>query len=274
MVKKCFKCQKEIDDNALFCPFCGSKVKSSRCPKCHTENDDNAKYCSKCGTKLDNNEKEESNWKLDSKMVFLFLWTITIFGSFLLSSPGLANPVRLVILYRYRTLIGFLFLIFGTLYGFILNKKEISIKEEFSNLKKLQITKVQIGLMFTILSVATLFKWGSLSQSGETYFLPSVLVFGSVCGLILSVILKNKSKLPFIGQFATFLGSILSFIGAISLYNYGNELNHNTESKLESFFASGNANPGDTYINYALYLALLGVVLLVLFFIIRTRRKK
>ena len=50
---KCSKCNAEIDDNAIFCPECGSKIeKTAFCANCGEKLVDGATYCSNCGEKI------------------------------------------------------------------------------------------------------------------------------------------------------------------------------------------------------------------------------
>lgn len=71
-MKKCPNCNKEYDDNKLFCESCGTKLtevvevkveeaiteeKPSEsgeivCPKCHSKNKEGSKFCETCGTDL------------------------------------------------------------------------------------------------------------------------------------------------------------------------------------------------------------------------------
>ena len=50
---KCSKCNAEIDDNAIFCPECGSKIeKPAFCANCGVKLEYGATYCSNCGEKV------------------------------------------------------------------------------------------------------------------------------------------------------------------------------------------------------------------------------
>ncbi len=62
---KCEKCQNEITDGALFCPFCGASVQSQApvkksCPKCGYEPESAMLFCPQCGTDLSSKEREIS----------------------------------------------------------------------------------------------------------------------------------------------------------------------------------------------------------------------
>ncbi|MEG0591667.1 MAG: DUF5050 domain-containing protein [Coprobacillus sp.] len=50
----CSKCQREIDDDSLYCVHCGQQVK--RCSYCHKVVGENDQFCSQCGNNLLNNE--------------------------------------------------------------------------------------------------------------------------------------------------------------------------------------------------------------------------
>ena len=50
---KCTKCNAEIDNNAMFCPECGSKVeKLAVCANCGANLEEGAIFCSNCGEKI------------------------------------------------------------------------------------------------------------------------------------------------------------------------------------------------------------------------------
>lgn len=50
---KCTKCNAEIDDNARFCPECGSKIeKFAFCSNCGAKLEESATFCSNCGEKI------------------------------------------------------------------------------------------------------------------------------------------------------------------------------------------------------------------------------
>lgn len=54
----CNNCNKEIEDQALFCNYCGVSQKANKnaqqrvCPKCRIEFDDDVIFCNLCGAKL------------------------------------------------------------------------------------------------------------------------------------------------------------------------------------------------------------------------------
>jgi len=58
---KCIKCNAEIEQEAQFCPYCGTKVVYTRCcTKCGKPLDEDSDFCPYCGTKQDsvNTESE------------------------------------------------------------------------------------------------------------------------------------------------------------------------------------------------------------------------
>lgn len=47
----CNNCWKNIDDGALFCSYCGTKIEQIKvCANCGNNIDSNAQYCSHCGS--------------------------------------------------------------------------------------------------------------------------------------------------------------------------------------------------------------------------------
>ena len=53
-MKKCLVCNKEFDDDSLFCPECGTRlVSNDTCPKCGKEVKPGEKYCRHCGKKIE-----------------------------------------------------------------------------------------------------------------------------------------------------------------------------------------------------------------------------
>lgn len=51
---KCVKCHAEIEQDAQFCPYCGTKVEHIRCcVKCGKPLDDDSDFCPYCGTRQD-----------------------------------------------------------------------------------------------------------------------------------------------------------------------------------------------------------------------------
>lgn len=52
----CEQCGRQIEEDYLFCPYCGSdvapQVQLSCCPKCETELPDGAVFCPRCGISL------------------------------------------------------------------------------------------------------------------------------------------------------------------------------------------------------------------------------
>ena len=59
---KCIKCNADIEQDAQFCPYCGTKVVYTRCcTKCGKPLDEDSDFCPYCGTKQDsvNTESEQ-----------------------------------------------------------------------------------------------------------------------------------------------------------------------------------------------------------------------
>lgn len=56
----CPNCQKQIDDNANFCPQCGSPIQ--RCPTCHQPIFPSDRYCPRCGQPIHSSSKEADGY--------------------------------------------------------------------------------------------------------------------------------------------------------------------------------------------------------------------
>ena len=56
---KCLRCNSEIEQDAQFCPYCGTKVEYSRCcVKCGKPLDEDSDFCPYCGTKQGDDVEE------------------------------------------------------------------------------------------------------------------------------------------------------------------------------------------------------------------------
>lgn len=51
-MKKCIFCGALLEEDAIFCSYCGKKIDSYTCPYCGTEVEDDSVFCSKCGMRL------------------------------------------------------------------------------------------------------------------------------------------------------------------------------------------------------------------------------
>lgn len=54
-MRTCINCGAHLDDDALFCTECGTKVEAQgkMCPNCGAKVDDDSVFCSECGTKIE-----------------------------------------------------------------------------------------------------------------------------------------------------------------------------------------------------------------------------
>lgn len=59
----CPNCHREINDDSLFCPYCGIQIKSMKkiCPTCGQENEADALYCRFCGRPFDLSSRPQDN---------------------------------------------------------------------------------------------------------------------------------------------------------------------------------------------------------------------
>jgi len=70
----CEKCNLQLEDDSLFCPYCGNKAaeenKSNICLKCRNKIPEDSEFCPFCGTtisKIDSSETVSSEGVLTNK---------------------------------------------------------------------------------------------------------------------------------------------------------------------------------------------------------------
>ena len=51
-MKKCIICGALLEEDAVFCSYCGKKIELHTCPNCGAEIEDDSVFCSKCGMRL------------------------------------------------------------------------------------------------------------------------------------------------------------------------------------------------------------------------------
>ena len=86
----CYKCGKEIDDNATFCPYCGCQQDNTEkkyCSRCNYENKYDAKFCERCGSSLEQkgyliNGQAKTNSNISNKSRASAAILAFFFGSF------------------------------------------------------------------------------------------------------------------------------------------------------------------------------------------------
>jgi RNA polymerase subunit RPABC4/transcription elongation factor Spt4 len=66
-MKNCYSCQKEVDEDFKFCPYCGVKLTEMECPKCGYVNEPNSKFCQECGAKLENGQPVAQKQKVKTE---------------------------------------------------------------------------------------------------------------------------------------------------------------------------------------------------------------
>ena len=64
---------------------------------------------------------------------------------------------------------------------------------------------------------------------------------------------------------------ILMCIGAVGII-YGEQLNSNIEAQLENIFSTGTANPGSVYVCIGIGIAVVGLILLIMGIVKRTKK--
>ncbi len=270
---KCYKCKKEIDDKAVFCPNCGVDLRKKDegiiCPKCKTKNNIESRFCEKCGAKLD---KEVIAWDFDSKIITITFWICALITTYLISCRGFTS-IRIN-----PRILSFLLIAFGIFLILFKNKGKIDIHKEIDNIKKIKLSKVQIGVLFLLSGISCFIGWGSTVLSGGYYMNKILLVLLSFTIMMGVIIYKNFSKLSTmwstIGQIFCLVASIVCFGFSIQQNNYGNELNSSYESQFESLWNNGTANPGNEYLTYSKYFMIAGIIFLVLFVLITIYKKR
>lgn len=87
----CLNCEKELEDDARFCGYCGYEVIKEKdsdaitttlCPNCGAELEEDAVFCTKCGHKLLEKKEEEEKrekekggfWELEKAGINKGVW--------------------------------------------------------------------------------------------------------------------------------------------------------------------------------------------------------
>lgn len=270
---ECYKCKKEINEKAIFCPNCGTNLSKKEdaivCSKCKAKNNIGSCFCEKCGAKL---KKEKIEWDFDSKIITITFWICAIFTTYLISCPGFTRKLIDSKLLSFALIASGIFLILFK------NKDKIDIQKEIDNIKKIKLSKVQIGFLFLIAGVLCLLGLGSQDNSGGVYINKVFIVLISFLTMVGVIVYKNFSKISSlgstIGQISCLIISMICFGISIQQNSYGNELNSSYEHQFESFWNSGTANPGNEYLANSKYFMIAGIIFLVLFLVITVYKKK
>lgn len=51
-MKKCIYCGAQLEEDSIFCSYCGKKIEFRTCPHCGTKLEDDSVFCSNCGMRL------------------------------------------------------------------------------------------------------------------------------------------------------------------------------------------------------------------------------
>lgn len=51
-MKKCVFCGSQLEEDSIYCSYCGKKIEYPTCPRCGTILEDESLFCSKCGIRL------------------------------------------------------------------------------------------------------------------------------------------------------------------------------------------------------------------------------
>lgn len=276
---KCSECKKEVSNKAKACPHCGNPInvekKKKICKECQCKNDIDSTFCEECGSSFVE-KKESLKWDFSSKFLTLSVWLCIIMAFLLGRDSEVWEAIERYLSISFRSVDFSLGLtILGVFILFFTNKEKISLNNEITKLKKLELSKNQVSI-FLILAGVLIFVFPSKGSIGQPFdnivpYLISVMAFLSV---IITIIVYNWQQLKSIREFISLTISIICFIATGLLYVHGDRLNNDTMSKVESFFETGNANPGDVYIDYAVITLVVAVVFLILFFASRTKKEK
>lgn len=271
---ECYKCKKGVNEKTVFCPHCGTDLSKKEttivCPNCKAENNIDFTFCEKCGTEL---KKEKVAWNFDSKIITITFWICAIFTIYLLSCPGFIRTIDFFKLPKLNIIFSFLLIGSGLSLLFFFNKDKIDVQKEINIIKKIKLSKAQIGVLFIIAGALCLLGLGN-QRYGEIYMNKIFIVFLSFLTMIGTIIYKNRNKLATIGQIVTMFISIACFVFSFQQYSYGNELNSSYEYQLESLFNAGTYNPGNAYLRDSRYLLIAGIFFLALFIAITIYKKR
>lgn len=278
---KCNKCGEINQDEAKFCASCGAKLEAKKifCTECGNELDGKAKFCSKCGTKRENakvtvKNNDKTPWNFDSKIVTVTFLICSVIATYLFASPRFISGMELSFLEN-NILMGTIAIIIGSILIFLsLKKEKINKDNELKRIKELKITRFQVGLVFAIAGLVILMFQFKGFHSGDDYLILCLILFCSFLIMVSLIVALNGSKLKLLGEFITLGISIILFIITGLLYTKGNSLNHDGMSRVESFFETGNANPGTDYINASIFTLIGAIIFLIIFFLIKRYKGK
>ena len=51
-MKKCVFCGSQLEEESIYCSYCGKKIEYPTCPRCGTILEEESLFCSKCGMRL------------------------------------------------------------------------------------------------------------------------------------------------------------------------------------------------------------------------------
>lgn len=82
-MKKCFFCGALLEEDSIFCSFCGKKIEFRSCPHCGTKLEDDSVFCSNCGMRLQDTPEETPSYDTEIQEIdntpkkSYSLWCIT-----------------------------------------------------------------------------------------------------------------------------------------------------------------------------------------------------
>ena len=240
-MKKCLKCNKDFDDDSLFCPECGEMlVSNDTCPNCHKEVKLGDKFCRHCGRKIERIRVcSECGKEVDDETVFCpkcgskipddgFIRNSKSISRQSKSSSAEQKPLSSYITYAFTAIFGILaILLIVGMFGNIIKANTLGLSSEQSikyffgegakNLESIKESyKYKEYYTFTVIE----------------FVLDNIFYFGGLVGLITSIVftvinLVKACSLKEEIKHAPLYGMVISVLPYLFIIAYQNFANMN-----------------------------------------------